>query len=153
KRDRLVECLLNSPEYVDYWTFRFSDFLRVESAASSNATLYQEWLRNSIAQNKPYDRLARECIAAQGYDGPSRHYYDVGGDALPPPQNMMAEEARVFLGVRLDCAQCHNHPYEAWSQDQFWGMTAFFGRISKINPGAPGRNPVIIEDPNGHGIF
>lgn len=150
KRDRLIETLLSSPEYVDYWTFRLSDVFRVESAASSNASLYQEWLRESIDQNKPYDQLARERIAAQGYDGPSTHYT---GGTLRPPQAMMAEEARVFLGVRLDCAQCHNHPREAWSQDQFWGMAAFFGHMSKIDPEAPGKNPVVIEDPNGFGIF
>jgi hypothetical protein len=66
---------------------------------------------------------------------------------------MMAEEVRVFLGVRLDCAQCHNHPREVWSQNQFWGMTAFFGHMSKIDPESPGKNPVVIEDPNGFGIF
>ncbi len=150
KRDKLIESLLSSPEYVDYWTFRFSDVLRVESAASSNAHLYQEWLRESIAQNKPYDQLARERISAQGYDGPSTHFT---GGAFQPPQAMMAEEARVFLGVRLDCAQCHNHPREAWSQDQFWGMAAFFGHMSKIDPDAPGKNPVVIEDPKGYGLF
>jgi Protein of unknown function (DUF1553)/Protein of unknown function (DUF1549)/Bacterial Ig-like domain (group 2) len=150
KRDKLIEVLLNSPEYVDYWTFRLSDVFRVESAASSNASLYQQWLRDSIDQNKPYDRLARERVAAQGYDGPATHYT---GGVLRPPQAMMSEEARVFLGVRLDCAQCHNHPREAWSQDQFWGMAAFFGHVSKIDPDAPGKNPVVIEDPNGYGVF
>lgn len=150
KRDKLIEVLLNSPEYVDYWTFRLSDVFRVESAASSNASLYQEWLRDSIAQNKPYDQLARERVAAQGYDGPATHYT---GGVLRSPQAMMAEEARVFLGVRLDCAQCHNHPRESWTQDQFWGMTAFFGHLSKIDPEAPGKNPVVIEDPKGYGIF
>ena len=64
---------------------------------------------------------------------------------------MMAEQLRVFLGRRLDCAQCHNHPYERWSQDQFWGMAAFFGRVSRI--GQIGMDMVIIDDPAGHGQF
>jgi hypothetical protein len=82
-------------------------------------------------------------LAAEGYDGPTRHFlpYDVIG----PPGETMAEEMRVFLGRRLDCAQCHNHPYENWSQDQFWGLAAFFGRTFKM--GDTGNEYVIFEHP------
>ena len=72
-----------------------------------------------------------------------RHFlpYDVIG----PPGETMAEEVRVFFGRRLDCAQCHNHPYEAWSQDQFWGMAAFFGRLFKM--GDQGNEYVVFDHP------
>ena len=140
KRSRLIEELLTSPEYVEYWTFRFSDFLRVSVNSSSNGRMYQRWVRDSIAANKPYDELARDRIAAQGYDGPSRHFHDIGGNALPAAQIMMAEQVRVFLGRRLDCAECHNHPHEAWSQDQFWGMAAFFARSAKSIRPCPWRS-------------
>ena len=153
KRDKLVDILLASPEYVDYWTFRFSDFLRVSSRAASNARMYERWVRKSLAENKPYDQLTRERVAAQGWDGPSRHFHDMGGNALPLPHAMMAEQARVFLGRRLDCAQCHNHPFENWSQDQFWGLAAFFAHVSKINPLPGSIDSVIMEDPGGHGTF
>ena len=154
KRDQVVEILLNSPEYVDYWTFRFSDFLRVSGGAASNARMYERWVRQSIAENKPYDRLVRERVAAQGWDGPSRHFHDMGGNALPLPQALMGEQMRVFLGRRLDCAQCHNHPFETWSQNQFWGLAAFFAHVSKINPAVADEvYPVIMEDPGGHGTF
>ena len=153
KRDRLIEVLLNSPEYVDYWTFRLADLFRVAMYSTGklkNTRMYWEWIRDGVARNRPYDRIARERLGAQGYDGPSRHYYHLGGE-LPTPANMMAEELRVFLGRRLDCAQCHNHPYERWSQDQFWGLAAFFGRVSRI--GQLGMDMIIIDDPAGHGQF
>lgn len=147
KRKELIETLIQSPEFIDYWTFRFDDVFRV--AVFSNgimpkwSQMYGEWVRSSIATNKPYDQMARERLTAQGYDGPTRHYlpYNVIG----PPGETMAEEVRVFFGRRLDCAQCHNHPYEAWSQDQFWGMAAFFGRVFKM--GDTGTEYVIFDHP------
>ncbi len=153
KRDQLIEVLFNSPESVDYWTFRLADLFRVAMYSTGklkNTRMYWEWIRDAVARNRPYDQIARERIAAQGYDGPSRHYYHLGGE-LPTPSNMMAEQLRVFLGRRLDCAQCHDHPYEGWSQDQFWGMAAFFGRVSRI--GQLGLDMIIIDDPAGHGQF
>ena len=153
KRDKLIDILLDSPEYIDYWTFRFADLYRVAMGPQGdlkNTKMYWEWVRDKIARNVPYDQIARERIAAQGYDGPTRHYYHIGGE-LPTPGNMMSEQLRVFLGRRLDCAQCHNHPYEKWSQDQYWGLAAFFGRLSRI--GQLGKDMLIIDDPAGHGEF
>ena len=153
KRDKLIDILLASPEYIDYWTFRFADLYRVAMAPQGDlkyTKMYWEWVRDMIARNVPYDEIARRRIAAQGYDGPSRHYYHIGGE-LPMPGNMMSEQLRVFLGRRLDCAQCHNHPYEKWSQDQYWGLAAFFGRLSRI--GQLGQDMLIIDDPAGHGEF
>ena len=147
KRTRLIGLLLRSPEFVDHWSWRFYDFLRVISP------VYKDWVRRAIAENKPYDQFARERVAAQGFDGPSRHYEDMGGTAVPLPQNAMGEQVRVFLGRRMDCAQCHDHPYESWSQDQFWGLTAFFGRLSNLHPGFPQVDFVIMDDPEGYGTF
>jgi hypothetical protein len=131
KRDKLIEALLDSPQYVDFWTYRFADLFRVNHSSLQKLKrthLYLEWVRLSIAANKPYDQIARERIAAQGYGGPTSHVYRVGD--FIAPQEIMAEEMRVFGGVRLECAQCHNHPFEAWSQDQFWGLAAFFGQMT-----------------------
>lgn len=147
KRTRLIDLLLRSPEFVDHWSWRFYDFLRVISP------VYKDWVRRAIAGNKPYDQFARERVAAQGFDGPSRHYEDMGGTAVPLPQNAMGEQVRVFLGRRMDCAQCHDHPYESWSQNQFWGLTAFFGRLSNLHPGFPQVDFVIMDDPEGYGTF
>ena len=147
KRTRLIDVLLKSPEFVDHWSWRFYDFLRVINP------VYKAWVRQAIAENKPYDQFARERVAAQGFDGPSRHYEDMGGTAVPLPQNAMGEQIRVFLGRRMDCAQCHDHPYESWSQDQFWSLTAFFGRLSNLHPGHPQVDFVIMDDPEGYGTF
>ena len=152
KREKLVEILLESPEFVDHWSWRLGDYLRVTGTADAINTakpVYEEWLAESVAGNKPYDQMARERIAAEGYNGPSRHFADMGGNAVPLPQNAMAEQVRVFLGRRMDCAQCHDHPYENWTQNQFWGMSAFFGQISNMHPGRPQLDFVIFEDPNG----
>ena len=157
KRDHLIEALLSSPEYIDYWTLRFSDLFRV-SYENGGAPLYSQlhgqWVRESLVQNRSYAEIARERISAQGYGGPALHYYN--GSELRRPPDVMAEQFRVFLGRRLDCAQCHNHPYETWSQDQFWWMTAFFGRVSQLgcvnSPGCEHGAPRLIDDPAGHGM-
>ncbi len=151
KREKLVEVLLGSPEYVDYWTFRFADLFRVAVfAVGINpkwTQAYWEWIRDAMERNRPYDEWVRERIAAQGYSPASRHYLPYL--VIPPPENMMGEQVRVFMGRRLDCAQCHDHPYEPWSQDQFWGLTAFFGSMFKL-----GGNPqsVIFDHPGGEEI-
>lgn len=133
KRDRLMEVLLNSPEFEEYLFYRYGELFRWYGGATQlekDTQLYGEWLRQSIAENKPYDQLAVDRIAPQGYDGPSRFYYQLR--YLIPPEDITAEHVRVYLGRRLDCARCHDHPFEAWSQDQFWGMAAFFGDLVDV---------------------
>ncbi len=136
KREKVVDILLASPEFVDYWTFRFSDIFRVAIFANGLtpkwSQKYWEWIRSNVESNRPYDEVARERLSAQGYGAASRHFLPY--NQIGAPADVMAEEVRVFLGRRLDCAQCHNHPYENWSQDQFWGMAAFFGRLFKMGP-------------------
>lgn len=134
KREKLIDALIGSPEFIDYWTFRFADLFRVSIFTNGLSPKwmaeYWEWIRDNIETNRPYDVVARERIAVEGYKPPSRHFlpYNVIGT----PADAMAEEVRVFMGRRLDCAQCHNHPYENWSQDQFWGMAAFFSRMFRM---------------------
>jgi hypothetical protein len=136
KREKVIDALIGSPEFVDYWTFRFSDIFRVAIFANGLtpkfSQKYWEWIRENVATNRPYDDVARERLSAQGYGAASRHF--IPYNQIGPPADVMAEEVRVFFGRRLDCAQCHNHPYENWSQDQFWGMAAFFGRLFKAGP-------------------
>jgi len=136
KRERVVDALIGSPEFVDFWTFRFADIFRVAIFANGLtpkfSQKYWEWIRANVAANRPYDEVARERLSAQGYGAASRHFLPY--NQIGPPADVMAEEVRVFFGRRLDCAQCHNHPYENWSQDQFWGMAAFFGRLFKAGP-------------------
>lgn len=144
KREKLIEILLNSPEYNDYWTLYFADLFRVKGEYGW-IHLYWDWMRRSITQNKPYDQMARESIAAEGYDGPSRVY--LVDDYKPVPlERQVSEKFRLFLGRRMDCAQCHNHPFDHWTQDQFWGVAAFFSRQANTEWAMPG---VVFEDPQG----
>ena len=147
KRNRLVEILLDSPEYNEFWTFRFADLFRV-GGGYGWVHLYWEWVRESVAHNKPYDQMAREIIAAQGYNGPSRVY--LLRDNKPVlMERVVAEQFRLFMGRRLDCAQCHNHPFDRWSQNQFWGLAAFYGGMT--NTEWFGDN-VVFDDENGHEV-
>jgi hypothetical protein len=152
KRDKLIETLMATPEFVDYWTFRFSDLFRVSVAANGRSMkwseMYSQWLRDSIATNKPYDQIARERVAAEGYDGPSRHF--LPNTVLAPAAETSAEQVRVFLGRRLDCAQCHNHPYENWTQNQFWGLAAFFDRVFILSNTLT--DSVIFDHPTGEDL-
>ncbi|HZW30911.1 MAG TPA: DUF1549 domain-containing protein, partial [Isosphaeraceae bacterium] len=147
KRDKLIEVLLDSPQFVDFWTYRFADLFRVNHTSLqklSRTHQHLEWVRLSIAANKPYDQIARERIACQGYGGPTAHVFRVGD--FVEPHEIMAEELRVFGGLRLECAQCHNHPFEAWSQDQFWGLAAFFGQMTVAGTDSDG---LLIDFPDG----
>jgi hypothetical protein len=149
KREKLIDTLLETPEYIDYWTYRFADLYRVSYGSTgtpAHAYAYWAWIRDSITENKPYDQMALERLSAQGHDGPSRHFLPNGEAGRG--EEMMPEEMRVYLGQRLDCAQCHHHPFEKWSQEQFWGLAAFFGRISRTEWVSEGAI-VIFDDPSG----
>ena len=148
KRDRLITTLLNSPEYIDYWTFRLADLFRVshEQGGREKVKIYWEWIRDTIARNKPFDQVVRERMAGQGYNGPTRHLW--GADEIRLPQDVMTEQARVFLGRRLDCAQCHDHPFDSWTQDQFWGLTGFFKNLTYF-----WTTMAAVDDPIGHEEF
>ncbi len=146
KRDQLIEILLNSPEYVDYWSFRFSDLLRVTFATVNlpkPTKAYDDWVSNSITSNKPYDQMARERLAGQGYSAAARNFYYVA--ELTTPEQLMPELIRLFMGRRIECAQCHSHPFESWTQEQFWGLAAFIGGYTEL------RDSTLIIDVLGGG--
>src|SRR5262249_61507609 len=101
-------------------------------------TVLDSRIRVRLTQNKPYDQFVRAILTAKGDF--------VGPDAQPPvgwynvlrtPQALVDDTAQVFLGTRLQCAQCHHHPYEKWSQDDYWGLAAFFARVQLVNPKNP----------------
>ena len=131
KRTRLVDSLLARPEFADYWALKWADLLRInrEDLGAKPAYRYHQWLRSSLERNQPYDEFLRELITAQGSD-------DVNGAvnffrAFENPTDLSVAVSQVFLGVRLECAKCHHHPYERWGQDDFYGLAAFFPRLQK----------------------
>jgi hypothetical protein len=142
KREKVIDALMASPEFIDYWTFRFAEIFRVAIFANGLSPKwskeYWEWIRSNVERNRPWDEVASERISAQGYSPAARHFLPY--NQIATAAEAMSEEVRVFMGRRLDCAQCHNHPYENWSQDQFWGMASFFSRLYKVGP-------VVIDHP------
>jgi Protein of unknown function (DUF1553)/Protein of unknown function (DUF1549)/Bacterial Ig-like domain (group 2) len=145
KRDKLIDTLLETPEYSYFFANRWADVLRVKrgnnnQAGRIHATFaFHDWIRQSIAQDKPYDAFVREILGAAGDElksPPTMWYRD-----LQKPEQFVDDTCQLFLGVRMACAQCHHHPYEKWSQDDYWGMATFFSGIGRKTVALPGLNP------------
>jgi hypothetical protein len=134
KRAAKIDKLIASPAFVDHWTLKWADLLQVNRKylGEKGAFAFREWLREAIADNKPYDRMVREMLAARGssYDEPQANFYRVTRD----PKPTMEKTTQVFLGVRMVCAQCHDHPFERWTQNQYYEMAAFFSPVG-LRPG------------------
>ncbi len=131
KRVRWVDALFERGEYADFWALRWADLLRInrEDLGAKAAYHYHGWLRESLRQNQPYDEFVRSIITAQGSsqrNGAINFY-----KAFANPNDLSVAVSQVFLGVRLECAKCHHHPYEKWGQDDFYALAAFFPRVQK----------------------
>ncbi|MHC4878437.1 MAG: DUF1549 domain-containing protein [Planctomycetota bacterium] len=126
KRSRLTDRLLERDEYADYWTMKWLDLLRADQLAVTpqGTVAMQRWLRKHFQQNRPFDQLARELLTVQGStqaEGPGAFY-----KALKKPDELSRSVSQLFLGVRIECAQCHHHPSERWSQADYTGLAGFF---------------------------
>ncbi len=131
KRARLVDRLLSSAEFVEYWTYKFARLLRVQAPGNERPAglAYHAWLRRQIADDAPYDAMARTLLLATGDShtvGPANFHRTAAG---PRDQAEMVSE--LFLGARLRCANCHNHPLDRWTQDDYHGLAAIFARIER----------------------
>lgn len=131
KRARLVDELLQRPEFADYWALKWADVLRVDRGVLGHkgAFAFYRWLRESLAQGKPLDALTREIITAEGplAEVPPAWFYS----AMQGPGDTASSIAQIFLGVRIACAQCHHHPFDRWSQTDYYGMADFFAPLSR----------------------
>jgi len=129
KRDLLVESLLERPAFADFWALKWSDLLRNEEKAldKKGVKVFHSWIRSAFAENKPLDQFARELVTGIGssYENPPSNYYR----ALRNPTLRAEATAQLFLGTRLQCARCHRHPYERWSQDDYYQFAAAFDGI------------------------
>lgn len=130
KRAKLVQTLLASPEFADLWAMRWADLLRVERGVLGHerAYGYYKWIRDSIANNTPFDRFARELITAEGPTSEvgAANFYRV----VTRPGEMAGSLSQVFLGVRIGCAECHHHPFDRWGQSDYYGMVGFFAPVA-----------------------
>jgi len=133
KRDKLIDELLERPEYSYYFANKWADILHVKrggQVGNANGTFaFHGWIRDAIATDMPYDKFARSILAASGdeYTAPATVWYK----ELSKVEEFVDDTVQVFLGLRIACAQCHHHPYEKWSHDDYWGMAAFFGQVGR----------------------
>src|SRR5487761_1808555 len=139
KRQALVDRLLASPDYPAYFALRWGSILRNSQLAGADQAAYafHDWIKSLIARNRPYDELVRGVVAAAGewQDAPAVNWYwQMRDDPLHQPT---ADTAQVFLGIRLQCARCHHHPYERWGQDDYYGLAGFFTRLGRKSFGQP----------------
>jgi hypothetical protein len=133
KREALIDGLLERPEYASYFAVKWADILRNKregNAMAQRATYgFYDWIRESLDRNVPYDKFVRGVLAASGSPAtaPAVQWYR----RLKTADAFVDDTAQVFLGMRLQCAKCHHHPFEKWSQDDYYGFAAFFGRIGR----------------------
>ncbi|HUY88049.1 MAG TPA: DUF1549 domain-containing protein [Pirellulales bacterium] len=139
KREQLIDRLLASPDYPAYFALRWGSILRNSRLAGADQAAYafHDWIKTMIARNRPYDEFVRGVVAAAGewQDAPAINWFwQMRDDQLHQPT---ADTAQVFLGIRLQCARCHHHPYERWGQDDYYGLAGFFTRLGRKGFGQP----------------
>lgn len=135
KRSEIVDQLIGSEEFVEYWTNKWADLLQVNRKflGPEGSSAFRGWIRKEVAENTPYDELVRKIITADGSnkDNPAASYYKI----LRNPVDIMENTTHLFLGVRFNCNKCHDHPFEKWTQDQYYQTAAWFARVGlKADP-------------------
>jgi hypothetical protein len=140
KRDKLIEDLLSRPEFVDYWTYKWSDVLMINGTLlrPDAVKAYYMWVRKHVEANTPWDQFAREIVTAQGssFENGATNFYALHQD----PQTMTENVSQAFLGLSIACAKCHNHPLEKWTNNQYYAMANIFARVKTKGWGGDSRN-------------
>ena len=151
KRAKLIDQLLEKKEFTELWVMKFAELLQIQTddnqGMSYKATLlYFNWLKDRIANNVPMDQIVRELLTSKGgtFTNPATNYYQVERDNLKITENV----AQVFMGMRLQCAQCHNHPFDRWTQDEYYSFASFFSQVGRKR-GADPRENIIYNRRSG----
>jgi hypothetical protein len=146
KRQKWIDALLDRPEYVDTWTYRLGDLLRNSrrNLGVKGNTAFHRYLRDAVARNRRWDVVARELLTARGsmWDVGPTNYYGVGSG----PEEWAENTSQVFLGVRIQCARCHNHPFDRWTQADYFSFAAFFARLKTKSGGERGDKALFVAD-------
>jgi Protein of unknown function (DUF1549)/Protein of unknown function (DUF1553) len=144
KRDKLIDELLASNDYVEFWANKWADLLQCnsENLGQKSVWLYRNWIRQQVADNMPYDQFVRTLLTAKGssYENPAVNYLRV----LREPGKMTEDVSQTFLGVRFNCNKCHDHPFERWTQNQYYEMGAFFAQVG-FKRGQVGKEVIFAE--------
>lgn len=151
KRAKLIDRLLERKEFTEMWVMKFAELLQIQTddnqgMSYKSTLLYFNWLKDRIANNVPMDQIVRDLLTSTGgtFVNPSTNYYQVERDNLKITENV----AQVFMGMRLQCAQCHNHPFDQWTQDDYYSFASFFSQIGRKR-GADPRESIIYNRNSG----
>ncbi len=142
KRSKVINELIGSPEFIDYWTNKWADMLQVNSKflGPEGARMFRDWIRNEVANNTPYDEFAYKILTASGSnkDNPAASYYKI----LREPAEIMENTTHLFLATRFNCIKGHDHPFERWTQDQYYETAAYFSQVNlaRDSKNAPNQN-------------
>ncbi len=138
---------MTRPEFYDFWALKFADVLRSNGRLiqTKGAYVFHRWIRECLERNLPMDELVRELLTSDGstYKTPAANYYRISRD----PETAVETTAQLFLGVRIQCAKCHNHPFERWTQDDYYGFAAFFSQIGRKKGNLPEEEVVFAPVP------
>lgn len=150
KRDKLVDQLLARKEFAELWVMKWAELLEIrtrDNRVYPKATvLYFEWLRDQMLANVPFDQIVQKILTASesNFRNPAANYYQIEPDTLKLAENT----AQVFMGMRIQCAQCHNHPFDRWTMNDYYSFAAFFAQIGR-KPGDDPRETVIFDRTDG----
>ncbi len=152
RREKVIDRLLDRPEFVDFWAYKWGDLLRInrDSLQDKGMWAFHNWVRACLRDNVPMDRMVRDIITAEGstfMDGPANFY-----QTARTPADWSETTVQLFLGIRIQCAKCHQHPFEKWTQEDYHGMVGFFSRMGTKNSqefGLFGRETVVYIRPTG----
>ena len=151
KRAKTIDALLTKPEFVDIWALKWSELLQVRTGQNQNGgyktTLtYYNWLHEQLAKNVPINQIAKTLISANGsnLENPAANYYNLETD----PLKLAEDTAQSFFGIRIQCAQCHNHPFDRWTMDDYRGLVGFFTQIARKDGEDP-REKIIFNSGGG----
>jgi hypothetical protein len=135
KRTAMIDKLMARPEFLAHWAVKWSDLLQVNRSKLGDKGMwaFREWIKESLAANKPYDAMVRELVTAKGstFQNPPANFLRFTRD----PKVAMETTTQLFLGVRMVCAQCHDHPFEQWTQNQYYNLSAYFATVGIKNGG------------------
>ncbi len=155
KRAKYIDSLLERKEFAEIWLMKWSELLQIRSVNNQvsykSTLLYFDWLKQRIVNNVPVDQMVRELLSSTGgtFSNPATNYYEIERDKLKTAENV----AQVFMGTRIQCAQCHNHPFDRWTMDDYYSFVAFFAKVNRkqaedpreriiFNGGGDTRHPV-----------
>ncbi len=153
KRSKKIDEYLERPEFTEMWVMKWSELLKIRSNRNialgisyKAALLYHGWLRDQIAANRPFNEIVIDMLTAEGgsFANPATNFYQVERNTLQLAENV----AQVFMGMRLQCAQCHNHPFDRWTMDDYYSWAAFFAQIGR-KEGVDPREQIVFNRGSG----